>query len=146
MPVYDYACGACGRIVEVIHGIHADGPRFCPSCGVKGRMRKAVTAPAVVYKGSGWAKKDRRVSPTSGRSGSASETKPAAADGADSGTSSSDGSSAGKDSAAGAEGASPAGTSKSARSTDRSGPSSGPSGASSDSSSRSSSGRSSEGD
>lgn len=59
MPIYDYACGACGHTVEVIHGIHDGGPRFCPSCGVDGRMKKAFHAPTVHFKGSGWAKKDR---------------------------------------------------------------------------------------
>ncbi|MEA2536339.1 MAG: hypothetical protein QOF11_573 [Chloroflexota bacterium] len=58
MPTYDYVCTACGHRVEVVHGIHGNGPTTCAVCG--GRLRKAVTAPAVHYKGSGWAKKDRR--------------------------------------------------------------------------------------
>jgi putative FmdB family regulatory protein len=65
MPVYDYVCGACGNLLEVIHGIYAEGPRFCPACGAEGRMTKALSAPAVVFKGSGWAKKDRRVTASS---------------------------------------------------------------------------------
>ena len=58
MPVYDYGCTSCGRSVEVLHGVHATGPEVCEVCG--GRMRKLVSAPAVVFKGSGWAKKDAR--------------------------------------------------------------------------------------
>jgi predicted nucleic acid-binding Zn ribbon protein len=46
----------------VIHGIHDPGPRFCPVCGTEGSMRKALSTPAVVFKGSGWAKVDRRSS------------------------------------------------------------------------------------
>ncbi len=70
MPIYDYTCGACGRVTEVIHGIHDTGPRYCPACGAEGSMRKALTAPAVVFKGSGWAKVDRRSSTGGHSSGS----------------------------------------------------------------------------
>lgn len=59
MPIYDYTCASCGHLTEVIHGIHEGGPRFCPSCGAEGTMRKGFAAPAVHFKGSGWAKKDR---------------------------------------------------------------------------------------
>jgi putative FmdB family regulatory protein len=59
MPVYDYTCSACGHLTEVVHGIHDNGPRFCPECGAEGTMTKAFAAPAIHFKGSGWAKKDR---------------------------------------------------------------------------------------
>jgi putative FmdB family regulatory protein len=67
MPLYDYDCAQCGRRFEVIHGVHADGPTACPLCG-GGPVRKAITAPAVHFKGSGWAKKERRAGMTSSRS------------------------------------------------------------------------------
>lgn len=70
MPIYDYICSNCRHRIEVIHGINADGPRFCPSCGAEGTMTKALTSPTVHFKGSGWAKKDRS-------STSASRTKAA---------------------------------------------------------------------
>ena len=60
MPVYDYACTVCDRIVEVTHGIHAHGPATCEVCG--GPMRKLLSTPAIVFKGSGWAKKDAQAS------------------------------------------------------------------------------------
>jgi putative FmdB family regulatory protein len=70
MPVYDYDCAACGRRFEVVHGVHVEGPTSCPLCG-KGPVRKAISAPAIHYKGSGWAKKERRATVTSGsKSGS----------------------------------------------------------------------------
>ena len=75
MPIYDYACGACGRVTEVIHGINDHGPRFCPECGTEGSMRKTLTTPAIVFKGSGWAKVDRRAS--SGGRAAGSGTKAA---------------------------------------------------------------------
>ena len=59
MPIYDYLCSSCGERTEVIHGIDAPGPRFCPACGAEGTLRKTFAPPAVHFKGSGWAKKDR---------------------------------------------------------------------------------------
>jgi putative FmdB family regulatory protein len=59
VPIYDYVCASCKQLTEVIHGIDAPGPRFCPACGAEGTLRKALTTPAVHFKGSGWAKKDR---------------------------------------------------------------------------------------
>ncbi len=55
MPRYDYACAACGRRFEVVHGISEDGPTSCPLCG-EGPVRKAFAPPAIHFKGSGWAK------------------------------------------------------------------------------------------
>jgi putative FmdB family regulatory protein len=65
VPLYDYDCAACGRRFEVIHGVHADGPSTCPLCG-SGPVRKAFAAPAVHFKGSGWAKKERRAGTRAG--------------------------------------------------------------------------------
>jgi putative FmdB family regulatory protein len=59
MPIYDYRCTACDHLSEVIHGINDPGPRFCESCGAEGTMRKGFATPAVLFKGSGWARKDR---------------------------------------------------------------------------------------
>ena len=72
MPIYDYLCSNCGQTTEVIHGINAPGPRFCPACGAEGTLRKAFATPAVHFKGSGWAKKDRSSSSgTRSKAGSA---------------------------------------------------------------------------
>ena len=62
MPRYDYTCAQCGQLTEVLHGIHDPGPAVCPNCGAVGTMRKGFSAPAVHFKGSGWAKKDRSTS------------------------------------------------------------------------------------
>lgn len=67
MPIYDYTCASCGHLTEVIHGMREGGPRFCPSCGAEGTMRKGFAAPAVHFKGSGWAKKDRSATSSPGR-------------------------------------------------------------------------------
>ncbi|HEY8167555.1 MAG TPA: FmdB family zinc ribbon protein [Candidatus Limnocylindrales bacterium] len=62
MPIYDYACTTCGRVVEVVHGVDGSGPERCATCG--GAMKKLIVSPAVHFKGSGWAKQDRRTSST----------------------------------------------------------------------------------
>jgi len=67
MPRYDYDCAACGRRFEVILGIHDDGPAACALCG-SGRVKKAFTPPTIHFKGSGWAKKERRAASASSAS------------------------------------------------------------------------------
>ena len=67
MPLYDYDCAACGRRFEVIHGVNDPAPEQCPLCG-SGPVRKAFAAPAIHFKGSGWAKKERRAAVKSGSS------------------------------------------------------------------------------
>jgi putative FmdB family regulatory protein len=57
MPIHDYVCSNCGYKVEVMHSVHGHGPSTCPECG--GPMKRAIGAPAVHFKGSGWARKDR---------------------------------------------------------------------------------------
>jgi putative FmdB family regulatory protein len=77
MPTYDYRCDGCGFEVEVRHGIYDGGPSTCGSCG--GVMRKAVSTPAIHFKGSGWAKKDARAAAKaapSSTSVSSTDTKP----------------------------------------------------------------------
>ena len=77
MPTYDYVCRACGHRIEVMHGVHEQGPTVCPNCHARA-LRKAIVSPTILYKGSGWAKKDR---------GSSARTKAAAkADSADGGS------------------------------------------------------------
>ena len=66
MPIYDYECANCQRRFEVVHGVHVPGPTSCPLCG-GGPVRKAISAPAVHFKGSGWAKKERRAAAPSSK-------------------------------------------------------------------------------
>jgi putative FmdB family regulatory protein len=67
MPIYEYACRSCGRRIEVLHGIHAEGPTTCEVCS--GTMTKMVSVPAIVFKGSGWAKKDAHAQSTARAAG-----------------------------------------------------------------------------
>ena len=75
MPLYDYDCAACGRRFELVHGVHAEPPTVCPLCG-SGPIRKAISAPAIHYKGSGWAKKERRATASPGSSSTANDGSP----------------------------------------------------------------------
>lgn len=116
MPLYDYVCAACGRRFEVIHGVHADPPTACPLCG-SGPVRKAIAAPAVHFKGSGWAKKERRASvtakgPTDGGDGSANDAGGAATSGeTEPGTTASGSTTAGSGDTSSTSGGAPAGPS-----------------------------------
>jgi putative FmdB family regulatory protein len=93
VPLYDYVCAACGRRFEVIHGVHGDPPTSCPLCG-EGPVRKAISAPAVHYRGSGWAKKERRAAVKSGATkGDGDEASTGASSAADDGSSKDSGSS-----------------------------------------------------
>lgn len=58
MPTYDYKCTNCGHVVEAVHGVNQPGPTVCPECG--GLLRKQMSAPAIHFRGTGWAKKDAR--------------------------------------------------------------------------------------
>jgi putative FmdB family regulatory protein len=64
MPFYDYLCAKCGATVEVLHGIDEQQARIHEECG--GSLERQFSAASVHFKGSGWAKLDRR----SGGSGS----------------------------------------------------------------------------
>ena len=60
MPIYDYVCGACGHRFEVLRGLNEAGPGQCPLC--EGPVTRAFAPPTILFKGSGWAKVDRRYS------------------------------------------------------------------------------------
>ena len=117
MPIYDYVCASCRQKAEVIHGIDAPGPRFCPACGAEGTMRKTFAAPTVHFKGSGWAKKDRSSSSgTRTRAAAAGESGDGSSKAGDSSaTSGSDGE---KGSASGGDAGGGDSTSRASRGTD----------------------------
>jgi putative FmdB family regulatory protein len=81
VPIYDYVCSACGHRFEVLRGLNEAGPGQCPLC--EGPVNRAFAPPTIVFKGSGWAKLDRRYS-------GAPTKKPSAGDGSSGGSSSSE--------------------------------------------------------
>jgi putative FmdB family regulatory protein len=70
VPRYDYSCEN-EHVVEVLHGVNEPGPARCAQCGRP--MRKLISRTAIVFKGSGWAKKDRSSRPA-GATKSATDT------------------------------------------------------------------------
>jgi putative FmdB family regulatory protein len=52
MPIYEYLCGSCKKMTEVIQGMNDPRLRVCPHCG--GKLTKAFSAPAIQFKGSGF--------------------------------------------------------------------------------------------
>ncbi|HEY7112545.1 MAG TPA: FmdB family zinc ribbon protein [Thermoanaerobaculia bacterium] len=52
MPIYEYVCDKCRRKTEVIQRIGEKPLKVCPHCG--GRLKKAISAPAIQFKGSGF--------------------------------------------------------------------------------------------
>ncbi len=52
MPIYEYVCEKCGKKTEVIQRVGETPLRVCPHCS--GRLKKAISAPAIQFKGSGW--------------------------------------------------------------------------------------------
>lgn len=57
MPNYEYQCRHCGEVVTVKHGIQEPLPTTtCPACDSTSFL-KLPSAPAVIFKGSGWTPK-----------------------------------------------------------------------------------------
>ncbi|PSH03593.1 MAG: hypothetical protein CXZ00_11630 [Acidobacteria bacterium] len=53
MPLYEYKCKACAHHFERIVKF-SDAPlTICPECG-KNQVEQMISAPAVLFKGSGW--------------------------------------------------------------------------------------------
>ena len=99
MPTYDYVCEACGHRLEVVHAFSAESPRECPNCHSHA-LRKVFAAPAIVFRGSGWAKKERRSTPTTAGAKATTDASGGDANGRDGGS--------GSDSASDETGPSPA--------------------------------------
>ena len=70
MPIYEFVCESCGRIVERLQKVNDPPPAECPECG--GKMAKIMSRNSFQLKGGGWYRD------LYGPSGSA---KPATADG-----------------------------------------------------------------
>src|SRR5437762_8248278 len=58
MPISDYRCDNGGRAFPGVQSFKAPPLEKCPSCGK--RPRRLFTAPALVFKDSGWYKPDSR--------------------------------------------------------------------------------------
>jgi putative FmdB family regulatory protein len=73
MPVYEYACTACGERTEAKQGFDDPPLEECPSCG--GRLRKLYSPVGVVFKGSGFYATDSKRPAQAKGDGKAKDTK-----------------------------------------------------------------------
>jgi putative FmdB family regulatory protein len=82
MPIYEYQCESCGHHLEALQKV-ADKPlRKCPDCG-KPKLKRLLSAPMFLLKGSGWYETDFKSDKEEKRNladrPEKEETKPAAA-------------------------------------------------------------------
>ena len=61
VPIYDYRCDHCGHVFSAVQTFTDAAIGACPSCGKT--PRRLLTAPAILFKGSGWYKTDSRAAP-----------------------------------------------------------------------------------
>ena len=80
VPIYDYRCDECGHRFSAVQSFNDAALDTCPNCGK--RPRRLITAPGIVFKGSGWYKTDSRTAPKDGDGAAAdkSDKKDAKAD------------------------------------------------------------------
>ena len=72
MPIYQYACDACGHQLEALQKISDDRLTDCPECH-KPKLVKQLTAAAFRLKGTGWYETDFKNSGTQPAGDSASD-------------------------------------------------------------------------
>ncbi len=58
MPIYEYACKACGEHLEVAQSFRDEPLTTCPGCG--GALRKVFGSIGIAFKGSGFYRTDSR--------------------------------------------------------------------------------------
>ena len=67
MPLYEYVCQKCKAKTEVLQRMKERPLRICPHCG--GKLKKAFSAPAIQFKGSGFYTTDYARGTNAGKSG-----------------------------------------------------------------------------
>lgn len=71
MPVYEYICDTCQDDFEVRRSFTDTSVPSCPVCNGSGRVRRKFSAPAIVFKGSGFYVTDSRGKNSAATSGGA---------------------------------------------------------------------------
>jgi putative FmdB family regulatory protein len=54
MPIYEYVCEDCEKIIELLQKVGASAPAECESCGKPDTMKKKVSQTSFQLKGGGW--------------------------------------------------------------------------------------------
>ena len=75
MPIYEYGCDACGKVLEVMQKFSDEPLKTCPDCS--GQLTKLVSRTSFQFKGTGWYVTDYARKPES-RPKSEGESKDAA--------------------------------------------------------------------
>ena len=73
MPIYEYACTACGERTEAKQSFTDPPLETCEICG--GKLRKLYSPVGIVFKGSGFYSTDAKKKSSSSSSSSASDSK-----------------------------------------------------------------------
>lgn len=72
MPIYEYACTACGERTEAKQSFSDPPLDTCEVCG--GKLRKLYSPVGIVFKGSGFYSTDAKKNSSSSSSSSSSDT------------------------------------------------------------------------
>lgn len=75
MPIYEYGCDACGKVLEVMQKFSDEPLKTCPDCS--GQLTKLISRTSFQLKGTGWYVTDYARKPES-QPKSEGESKPAA--------------------------------------------------------------------
>lgn len=58
MPIYAFACDACGHRFDRLQKLSDPDPDRCPACAAEGAVHRQLTAPQFRLAGSGWYETD----------------------------------------------------------------------------------------
>lgn len=58
MPIYAFACAACGHQFDKLQKLSDADPFLCPTCGAEGQVHRQLTAPQFRLAGGGWYETD----------------------------------------------------------------------------------------
>jgi putative FmdB family regulatory protein len=61
MPLYEYQCQKCGKVIEALQKFSDDPLTKCEECG--GRLEKLISKSSFALKGKGWYKTDYQNKP-----------------------------------------------------------------------------------
>ena len=54
MPIYEYECKKCGFRFDVLQSFNDPPVKTCGADGCRGRVRKVLSPPTIIFKGSGF--------------------------------------------------------------------------------------------
>ncbi len=54
MPIYEYSCQSCGKVIDVLQKFSDPAPETCSQCGTANSLTKIVSRSSFVLKGGGW--------------------------------------------------------------------------------------------